>query len=155
MFRVGEDKEIKERKIRTYLAIEPMIAVLLAAANFEWTVGRCILFMSPSPNVEIRQRLMKCSGLGRYADLWKKELVRHDASMPLLTRIVRHWGRFNDAFQLRHKLIHGRDTCTHKMATGPVETMLSATSDLYEYSRIRNVDLHSRLPIRRRSRAPR
>ena len=142
MFHVADDKGIKGRKIRTCLQNEPMIAVLLAAANFEWTVGRCILFLSPSPNVEVRERLMKCSGLCKYADLWMRELVAHDGSIPPLPQIVQHWKRFNDTFQWRHKLIHGRDTCTRNMATEPAETILAATSELYDFPRIRNIDLH-------------
>lgn len=152
MFFVSDSQEFKQRKVRAYLQKEPMIAVLLAAANFEWTVGRCILIMSQLPNVEVRERLIRCSGTGKYAQLWNKELVTQDPTIPPLNQIVQHWTRFEYAFQLRHKLIHGRDTCTRKMAAEPAETLLAATSDLYRFAESRNKELNNRLPNRPRKR---
>ncbi len=150
MFFVLDTQRDKERKIKKYLNREPMIAILLAAVNFEWTVGRCILFLSKSPNVELRERLSKCYGLDHYKVFWKDELIKHDPSIPPLAEIVKNWSRFQDAFAIRHRLIHGRGTCTRNMAAEPVETMLLAVDDLYKFASSMKINLHSRLPIRRR-----
>jgi hypothetical protein len=105
MFFVGDRPQAREQKIRNYLNDDPMIAILLAAANFEWTVGRCILFFSTSPNTDIRQRLARCHGLDSYKELWKDELIEADPTIPSLVKVVRQWAEFKEAFVLRHKLI--------------------------------------------------
>lgn len=150
MFFVSDTEAHKHNRINGFLPQEPMIAVLLAAANFEWTVGRYILFFGKSPNTDIRAALIKTFGLERYKDLWRDEISQHDSSIPPLTQVVRNWKQFKEAFDMRHKLIHGRGTCTTKMATDPVAQMLSAVADLYALARSRGKDLNSRAPIRRK-----
>ena len=150
MFFVADKQHYKKRKIRDYLNREPMIAVLLAAANFEWTVGRCILFFSNSPNVELRKQLVSCSGLNKYKRIWKEELMSNDPSIPSLAQIIKNWKNFGEAFVLRHRLIHGRGTCSRNMAAEPVEQMLLAVDDLYEFASSRGKNLHDRLTIRRK-----
>jgi hypothetical protein len=149
MFFVSDSRDHKKKKIRAYLNREPMVAVLIAAANFEWTVGRCILIFSSSPNIELREKLRKCSGLDKYKELWKQELM-DDPSVPHLAQIIEQWEDFKEAFQLRHILIHGRGTCSRNMAQAPVERMLAATDDLYKFVESRGKSLHNRLPVRRK-----
>lgn len=150
MFFVGDKPHDRERKIRNYLSEDPMIAILLAAANFEWTVGRCIIFLSSSPNVEVREQLAKCHGLDKYKDLWKREVIGNDPSIPPLTQVVKKWAEFQKAFMLRHILIHGRGTCSRDMALGPIELMLSAVDDLNAFASSRGKDLYGRVPVRRK-----
>jgi hypothetical protein len=149
MFFVGDKPHHREQKIRKYLDEDPMIAILLAAANVEWTVGRCIIFFSAAPNVEVRERLARCHGLDRYKDLWKDELVKQDPTIPSLSQVITKWTDFKKAFVLRHKLIHGRSTCSRDMAVAPIELMLSAVNDLNEFAVSRGKDLHDRVPVRR------
>jgi hypothetical protein len=153
MFFVSDKQQHKKQKIRDYLNREPMIAVLLAAANFEWTVGRCILFFSESPNVDLRLRLAECYGLDKYKGLWKDEVIAYNPTFQPLARIVKNWKNFKEAFVLRHRLIHARGTCSRKMASEPVEIMLTAVEDLYNFAQSKGKDLHSRLPIRKRKKA--
>jgi hypothetical protein len=155
MFFVADKPEFKKKKIREYLNREPMIAVLLAAANFEWTVSRCFFIFGKSPNVELRNRLKHCSSLERYKDFWKEELTINDASIPPLPQVIKKWNEFNKAFQLRHILIHGRGTCSRNMAMEPVEVMLAATDDLYEFTMSRGKNLHERIPVRRKKKESR
>ncbi len=150
MFFVADTQKYKEGKIRDHLYRGPMIAVLLAAANFEWTVGRCILLFSETPNVEIRARLAKCFGLDRYKSLWQSELQKQHSEIPPLPEVIKHWKRFRHAFELRHSVVHGRGTCTRNMATEPVEIMLKAVDDLYKFADSLGKDLHARLSIRRK-----
>lgn len=154
MFFVGDKPHHREKKIRKYLNEDPMIAILLAAANFEWTVGRCIIFFSASPNIELRERLSKCHGLDKYKDLWKDELIKNDSTIPSLAQVVTKWADFKEAFVLRHRLIHGRATCSRNMAAEPIELMLSAANDLNEFAVSRGKDLHERAPIRRAKKQP-
>lgn len=153
MFFVSDTEDFKIRKIRSYLNREPMIAVLLAAANWEWAVGRCILFLGKTANVELRDALSWCHGLDAYKDLWKEELCAGDPLILPLSRIVSDWQGFREAFNLRHRLIHGKGTCSRNMASAPIEKMIKATSDVYSFARSRDVNLNARLPIRRRKAA--
>lgn len=150
MFFVADTRENKKKQIRMHLLREPMLAVLMAAANFEWTVGRCILFFGFEPNVNLREKLSRCHGLEAYKQLWKKELTRKNPTIPPLTKIVENWNEFTDAFNLRHILIHGRGTCSKNMAKEPVEEMLLATDALYNFARSRGKNLNDRLPVRRK-----
>jgi hypothetical protein len=154
MFFVGDRPDQRERKIRKYLDEDPMVAILLAAANFEWTAGRCILFFSTAPNVKVRERLATCHGLKKYKELWKDELIKHDPSIPAIAQVVKQWAEFEKAFKLRHRLIHGRATCSRQMAAEPLEYMLAAANDLNEFARSRGKDLHQRAPIRRANKQP-
>jgi hypothetical protein len=147
MFFVLNYQRDKKAKIIGFLPKEPMIAVLLAAANFEWTVSRCILFFSYTPNVIVRERLASCHGLKKYKELWKKELSANDSSIPSLKQVIKEWEDFQKAFNLRHILIHCRGTCTRNMAKKPIEQMLAATDDLYEFAHSKGVDIHQRLPV--------
>jgi hypothetical protein len=152
LFFVSDRKELKERRITEMLGTEPMIAVLLAAANVEWTIGRSILVFSQSPNMDVRDRLDKTHGLKGYKELWKKELRSHDPSFPGLACVINGWDEFSAAFNLRHKLIHGRGTCSRNMATNPISRMLLAVDDLYSFAESWGIDLNARLRIRRRKR---
>lgn len=150
MFFVADSQEYKKKYILKYLIKEPMIAVLLAAANFEWTVGRCIFIFSTLPNKLLRERLSRCHGLGSYKKLWKEAIIETDGSIPPLAEITGHWEEFSEAFLLRHRLIHARATCTRNMAQKPIEIMLSVTDKLYSFANSRGKNLNARLPIRRK-----
>jgi hypothetical protein len=150
LFFVADRKDLKRIRIEQTLGSEPMIAVLLAAANVEWTIGRTILMFSDSPNMDVRDRLDRTHGLRGYKKLWKLELQSKDIAFPGLANVINEWEEFGKAFELRHKLIHGRGTCTRNMATNPVSRMLWAADDLYSFAESRGVDLNSRPRIRRR-----
>ncbi|MGK2961234.1 MAG: hypothetical protein ACSLFK_03685 [Gemmatimonadaceae bacterium] len=152
MFFVSDRKDMKERRIKETLRREPMIAVLLAAANVEWTIGRTILMLGQSPNVDVRDRLNATYGLKKYKELWKHERQLHDRHFPGLATVINEWDKFSTAFELRHKLIHGRGTCGRSMAADPVSRMLRAVVDLYSFAESRGVDLNARPKIRRRKR---
>ena len=116
MFFVSDTEAHKRRRIVEFGRREPMIAVLLAAANFEWTVGRCILFFGNSPNIRIRKGLENTYGLKRYADLWGAEICQYDSSAPPLNEVVQNWVQFREAFQMRHRLcLRARGRCPGRM----------------------------------------
>src|SRR6266487_5330353 len=101
MFLAGDALNRREQKIRDFVDKEPAIAVLLAAANFEWTLCRALLFLSKTPNQELRHKIAGVRGFDSYKKLWHKELV----------------GLYNgEGFEMRNKLIHGQDRVTRNMA---------------------------------------
>jgi len=83
MFFVQDTLIQRHRKIRSFLKTESVIAVLLGAADFEWTVRRAIIALGHSPNVDIREHtLLGCHGLDAYKAAWKEEVQpAHETSL--------------------------------------------------------------------------
>lgn len=151
MFLVGEHSVTREARIRALLTAEPPIAVILAAVNVEWTVRRAVLALGRSPNRDIRQRLVNCHGLDKYKELWKAEVSR-GGRLPTLPQVVREWAELRKAFVLRHRLVHGANSCTAVYAMPRVEVMLAASADIRRFCADQGVDLHDRLKVRRKAR---
>jgi hypothetical protein len=152
MFLVGDDSPTREARIRAQLATEPPIAVILGAVHVEWTVRRAILALGRSPNVELRTRLTRTHGLDQYKDLWQTEVARA-RRQPTLPHIVRRWAELREAFLLRHRLVHGASTCTAGYAAPKVTVLLEAAADIRAFCHTQGVDLHARLPVRRKARS--
>jgi len=147
MFLAGERPEIREKKIRGFLQKEPGVAVLLAAAQFEWTLGRTLLFLGRDSNAALRERLAVTYGLEHYKKLWKEELSPRQgySSLP---DVVRNWERVRDAYRWRGLLIHGRDRCTANMALPEVEALLQAATYVRQYCESQGIEFTARLPVR-------
>lgn len=147
MFLAGDDIRRRNGRIKQFLRQEPGIAVLLAAANFEWTICRALLFMSETPNSQLRERIMRVRGLDGYKRIWWEE-VDHRR----LPDIISDWLGLTEAFRLRNRLIHGQDRATYNMAASKVEAMLQAATDIHEFCGSMGRDLNKRMPIRRKPR---
>ena len=148
MFLVRDNFESRKKRILSFITDnDAPIAVFLAAANFEWTVGRAIMALGNSPNSILRPKLQGCSGLARYKDLWKDEVTpkRHVAPLP---EEIRNWASFKDAFDLRHLLIHGRESCSKGYAEPRVKRMLDAASDVFAVCNREGVCLNDKLKVR-------
>jgi hypothetical protein len=140
----------RDTKVRKYLSSEPSLSLLLAAVNFEWTVCRAVLFLSRTPNSELRERMTDYYSLDGYKDLWKTEVLVVRDPQPLAT-IVRNWSAVRDAFRARNRLVHGRDRYTRKMAVPHVEALLKAVEYVDSYCSSVGLHLYGRMPVRRRS----
>jgi hypothetical protein len=68
MFLVNDSLENRARELRTWLGKHPSVALLVAAAYFEWTVCRAIIGLSRRRNTDVRQSLRSIYGLERYKD---------------------------------------------------------------------------------------
>ena len=149
MFLASDPLEVRERRIRQYLARDPSVSVLLAAAHFEWTVCRAVLFLSKRPNSELHRKLEAVYGLPRYKEFWKEELTEAEG-LGALPKVVRNWSDVHQSFIWRNRIVHGRDRCTRNMATPKVEAIVSGAADIWQFCSGLGVDLSSRLPVRRR-----
>ena len=152
-FLVDDKQPDRHAKIKSFLANrENVIAVLLAAADFEWTVRRAILALGASPNADIRSGVLKhCSGLDKYKEAWTKEVKRNRAKG--LADVVPNWGPFKEAFKLRHTLVHGVSGTTGKhYAEARINLILAASAAVSAFALEQGVDLYSRLPVRQRPR---
>jgi hypothetical protein len=133
MFLVRDTIQNRHEKIRSFLDKEPAIAVLLAVADFEWTVRRAILACGRQSMRELRERaLRQCHGPIAYAECWHREVTPRFGKE--LKNIIPDWEFFRkDAFQLRHNLIHGvQGTAGIKYARKRVESMIAASKAIAE-----------------------
>lgn len=149
MFLVSHSLDVRAKEIRGWLYGQPSIALLVAAAYFEWTVCRVILALSRRPNLDVRQDLVRVYGLEKYKAFWQAEL-EHLTGAQRLTELVTDWQAVTEAFYARNRLVHGRDRYTRKMAEPNVEALLTAISEMHDYALSQGVNINHRLPVRRR-----
>ena len=150
MFLALEQPKFREAKIRSWLDKEPSVALLVAAAHFEWTVCRALLLLSNRTNREIRFALEKVYGPERYKDFWRSEL-RHLPEAQSLPKIITDWKAVTDAFSARNRLIHGRDRYTRNMARPHMENLLKSAAEVREYCSRCGANFGARLPVRKKS----
>lgn len=164
MFLVADSPSSREAKIRGFLdKKEPVIAVLLAAADCERTMRRAILSLGMTPTLELAYQLGRRrpdqkksrpkygSSIKGYANAWKVE-VEPSYQRVLTGDVVPDWASLEKAFHLRHDLIHG-DTGTAglKYSTRCVETLIQATQAVHKFASEQGFDLTK--PIKKRLKA--
>jgi hypothetical protein len=148
MFLVQDASTAREARIQQLSVEDPTLSALLAVIHVEWTVRRAIIALGTSPNVEIREQLEGCHGLKRYNKLWKDE-VRPNTQKGL-PDVVKNWENLQRSFRLRHRLVHGVSGCSPEHAQVRTSWALAAAANVREFCRVHDVDLDSRLPVRRK-----
>ena len=152
-FFVGDTQEQRHEKISALLAGgEPVMATLLAAADFEWTVRRAIIAFGESPNKVIQNEVLaECSGLDRYKRAWKAEVKkRMGVGLP---ELIADWAALKEAFLLRHRLIHGTIGSTGMAyAERRIATMLEASQAVGNWASDNHINLFEKLPVRKKRR---
>lgn len=151
MFLAHDTLEQTASRLWEVFQTEPSIALIAAAAYFEWTVSRALMFLSTTPNVELHAKLQKTYGLEKYKDLWKVELSDKTEHKRLPEVVVR-WKEVTNAFNARGSLVHGRDRYTKNMARPVIEVLLEACSNVRKYCESYGYDLTERVPVRRTKR---
>jgi hypothetical protein len=152
MFWVRDTRDERRLRIEKLLIKDDAaIAVLLSAANLEWTMRRALLLLGNSPRQTIRKNLLNCHGLKAYKKIWADNVSQ---GTPPLEKIVKNWGDLIGArgkFQLRHELIHGSvGSCGVKFAKIHVDALMDAANDIDAYCQKRNLDIYSRLASSKR-----
>ncbi len=150
MFLVSDTSISRQSGILALMTEDPALSVLLAVIHFEWTIRRAIIALGSSPNVVVRKKLKeKGNGDENYKKLWKEEVFpRVNKRLP---EIVKNWAGLKKSFKLRHKLVHGVGSCGKSdYACERVKWAIEAATDVREYCKLNNVDLDSRLPVRRK-----
>ena len=148
MFLVSDTRSSREAKIRSFLQDDPAVAVILAAADFEWTVRRAIVALGRSPTKVIRQHLAECYGLDRYKEAWKQEVQPRFGIG--LAGVVPEWQFFREkAYDLRHKIVHGLSSSV-PVAFGQsrLDSILAASSAVTTFADSAGEPLYGRI-IRR------
>jgi len=152
MFLASDTIERRHSKIRSFLPNEPVIAIILAAIDFEWTIRRAIIALGSNNNRHIRDNILsKCSGIDAYKEAWKKEVKPRFGTD--LSAVLPNWAILHtEAYQLRHRVIHGlRGMPSTNKAQACVDEFLLASQAVTEYASLHNISLcGKRLPIRRK-----
>ncbi len=159
MFYVSDTLEERHKMIQSFYNEEQIcIAVLLAAADFEWNIRRAIIALGREPNKCIRKKLEECYGLGKYKVIWKEQIAKNpkyfitqESDQYYLPKIISNWQFFfKDAFKFRDRIIHGASTSASLEYGKPrCESILNASQNIYDFAKSKGVDLYSRLPVRK------
>lgn len=132
MFLVNDTISERHEQIR---ALDPSMGVILAAADFEWTVRRAILALGTQPTNAIQQDILsRISGLNGYKDAWKKEVAPRTRKQ--LPEVIPNWDFFQkEAYPLRDKLVHGiKGAVGEEYVRERVECLLTASRALNDFA---------------------
>lgn len=151
MFFVSDTQANRHRLIRSFHSkSQDMIAVILAAVDFEWTVRRAILALGTSSTKEIRKSLETSWGLEKYKDLWREEVATR--LHVTLVEVIPHWGELRELFRFRDRLVHGAvGVISRDAAKRSVEYILQGSKELEAFA-IRNEGSLYRHIVRRKPR---
>jgi hypothetical protein len=145
MFLVSDTPKARHEKIRSFLEREPVIAVLLAAVDFEWTVRRAILALGNNPTKFIRENVInRTSGLDDYKESWREEVKPRFGVG--LAGVIPAWEFFKtQAYPLRNRLVHGvSGTVGTPYATKRVEAILRASAALVTFAECHSEPIYGR-----------
>lgn len=154
MFLANHRFESRHKKIRSFLPQEPVIAILLAAVDFEWSVRRAIIALGTNSNRHIRDSVLRrCHGADAYKDAWKDEVKTRLGRS--LAEVVPNWEFIRtEAFVLRHQVVHGdKGLPSTKKTTESVEAFLVGSAAIDEFAKGQGIELFGkRLPVRHKAR---
>lgn len=134
MYFVSDTRLQRTSKIHSFIVSDPQIAVIIAAADFEWSYCRCVLALGKSPTSELRNiKIKKCRGLDDYKDLWRDEVFpRYGKRLP---EVISQWQNFKKiGFGLRNKLVHGVGTSGNPYAADAAQLILDASEELNSFA---------------------
>lgn len=154
-FKVRDSIQERDSEIRAHFDNHrPVVAVLLAAIDFERTARRAILALGTAPNREMREG-MRRSGLDNYKTYWAAH-ARPTAGKTLPEVVEREvpWSQLRRAFDARNRLAHGVSaTMSEVHATAHMNALLGATRAVSEFALEFGKDLTKRLSPRRAGRS--
>ncbi|MCB5287538.1 MAG: hypothetical protein LHW64_07020 [Candidatus Cloacimonetes bacterium] len=162
MFYVSDTYESRRKRILEFKNEQNIcIAILLASADFEWTIRRIMLSLSEIPNTIIRndkKYLFRCSGHGKYKEVWNK-LIKPNTSLinPInsgqglsLSEVIPNWEAYKTALDARHRIIHGiKPNAKFEDGSADLDCILDATDHLIRFSNVNGYDVYSRIKVKK------
>lgn len=133
MFTYRETIQKRREKIESFQTKEySAVAVIMAAANFEWTLRRAILALGKKATSDLREEIKGTSSLDAYKKLWRNSVT--SGIDKILPDIIQNWSQMIEAYELRHELVHGnKGTTGLGYAKKQTEALLSASETLNDY----------------------
>lgn len=154
MFLATDVPDRRHQKIRSFLPSEPVIAILLAAVDFEWTVRRAVIALGRNSNRHIRDTVLnRCHGADDYKKAWATEVkARLSKGLP---EVVPNWKFLKEeAYLMRHRVVHGLyGMPSSKKAAERTEAFLAASRAIHEFALVHGEQIFGkRLTVRRKPR---
>jgi hypothetical protein len=142
-FLVSGSQERRHAEIRSFLTQDTaIIAALLAAVDFEWTVRRVLDHLSLGDPGASKEHHV--SGLDGYARAWTR--VFKGVNAKNLQDVVGNWEALKEAYQLRHDIVHGKQGSSGvAYVTTRVSCILAASEAVATYGRELGADPYKRL----------
>ena len=104
-FLVSDRQDERHNLIRSYLMPSTaVIAAILATIDLEWTIRRVLDHAAKGKSGLFGTRPV--SGLDGYAKAWERVFQGRTAAT--LQDVVEDWTRLEQAYWLRHDIVHGR-----------------------------------------------
>ena len=148
MFLVKDKSDDREKRIAQTFEVDPPLGMILAVVHFEWTVKRAILKLGKSSPKQLRKTFEKVYQWDNYAKLWKEEVVpKHKNRLPQLISNENYLQ--NDAWTLRHKLVHGAESCSKKFAQPKFDAFMNAAKNIRDFVKDRGLNIDARLQTRK------
>ena len=154
MFLATDMPDRRHKKIRSFLPKEPVIAILLAAVDFEWTVRRAVIALGTNSNRHIRDTILnRCHSADDYKKAWAAEVKpRLPKGLP---EVVPNWKFLKEeAYFMRHRVVHGLYGMPNsKKAEERSEAFLAASNAIHEFALLHGEQIFGkRLTVRRKCR---
>jgi len=132
---------------------DPAIAIILAAADFEWTVRRAIVALGSHPTKFIRKKISKLSGLPSYEKAWRQEVAKRVGGIEL-AKVVSDWKFFKEsAYDLRNRIVHGATSSVSVAFAQPrLDALLAASAAVTKFATVNGEPLYGRMIRRSKAR---
>lgn len=154
MFALSVRRDERKEIIGSVAKINIGTGIALAAADYEWTLARCILVLGKSPTVILRDKL--CSRNTKDDELkkiWQEEIKN---SLPaLFDKACKRgsnisWKLIKDAKEYRNLLMHGIEcSIEDKIGLAVIHIYESACDILYRFALSQGKNIYDRLPPRK------
>ena len=151
IFSVGFGSLNREERLRTYLKEDYIVAVILSAAHFEWTLKRSILKLSKGPTIKLKRSLEETHRLFGPSDknnlqaIWAKEVGKIYKNASLGT-VLSNLAEIRDkSRKTRGYLVHGNGLSKRREAESAVTQYLLACHNLRNFVAKQGQDLDARL----------
>jgi len=148
VFLAGDTAEMRKQRVLEIWRLNASAGLVCAAVDLEWTISRALMFLSATPNADLRKTLAGCYSLDSYKGLWAGELAA-DSQYRTLPEVARDWGKVKAAFHERGAVVHGKARRTRNMVEPHMEVLFGAVECIEAYCRECGVALAARLPVRR------
>jgi hypothetical protein len=148
VFLAGDSATMRKLRVMEICHLNASAGLVCAAIDLEWTISRALMFLSTTPNAELRKTLAGCYSLDSYKELWARELAGRPG-FHALPEVVRNWAHVKVAFRERGAVVHGKARQTRNMVKPHMEALFGAVEHLEAYCRECGVVLADRLPVRR------
>jgi len=156
MFFVGETREERNTKLAQVKALDLGMAVVVAAADFEWSIRRSILALGCQPTKDLKAGLLtKLSGHEKYKEAWREEVYPHTGNTLVEAVGMQAWHQIasaEGAFSQRHRLVHGIRTVSESKGEEAYAAFLAGSNALFEYAEHHNTSIFNRRIDRRKPR---